>query len=458
MVSPVVLTCVLIVMLLLGPVMSRTAQACVCPAIPACAAVWRADAVFVGTVVDRTSEPLGGKLSWTVNKVIVNQVLLGSADWFITLVPTSRPTAEEIAQSERHAQPLTFSSSCEYDFRPGSQYLIYARRGADGRLATAMCSGTKPIEQAAGDLDYIAGIPLAEPTGRVYGTIDRTQLSAANRTVRETVPAAGVRVALTSATKRLTVTTDAEGKLDVQVPPGDYTVAPVVPGTVRVYGAPQGVSVPARGCAPVYFSLTSNGRIEGRVTEQDGTPVSGASVDVIPADVPLDHRFAAFRSAPSGSTDETGRFAVDAILPGRYVLAVNARLGPRLVSPYATTFFPSGGRQEAREIDLGDGERKSALNIVVTPLAETTISGVVLFDDERPAADAFVTVTPNDHEGMSIGATTTDRGGAFEVRVLAGITYLIKARVGTQEGNRQTETVVFVEEEQKQGLRLVIRP
>ena len=144
-------------------------------------------------------------------------------------------------------------------------------------------------------------------------------------------------------------------------------------------------------------------------------------MDVIPADVPLDQRFAAFRSTPSGSTDESGRFAV-VTSRGRYVLAVNARLGPRLVSPYATTFFSSGKRQEAREID-SEWSAQDGLNIVVRPLAETTISGVVLFDDERPAADAFVTATPIDHEGMSIGATTTDRGGAFEVRVLAGITY-----------------------------------
>ena len=71
--------------------------------------------------------------------------------------------------------------------------------------------------------------------------------------------------------------------------------------------------------------------------------------------------------------------------------------------------------------------------------------------------DAFVTATPIDREGMSIGATTTDRGGAFQVRVLAGITYLVKARVRTPEGDRHTEAGVFVDE-LKQGLRLVIRP
>ena len=57
----------------------------------------------------------------------------------------------------------------------------------------------------------------------------------------------------------------------------------------------------------------------------------------------------------------------------------------------------------------------------------------------------------------SIGPATTDRGGAFQIRVLAGITFLIKARVRTPEGDWQTEAEVFVDE-QKEGVRLVIRP
>lgn len=52
------------------------------------------------------------------------------------------------------------------------------------------------------------------------------------------VPAADVRIGLVSGTNRLTATTDKEGKLDVQVPPGEYTIAPMVAETVRVYGAP----------------------------------------------------------------------------------------------------------------------------------------------------------------------------------------------------------------------------
>src|SRR5688500_10046121 len=92
----------LTLLFLVAPVLLRTAAACSCGANPPCAAVWRADAVFVGTVVDRTPERVGGSLSWTVHKVAVNQTLRGSVDSFITLVPGSRPTAEQIAASQSH--------------------------------------------------------------------------------------------------------------------------------------------------------------------------------------------------------------------------------------------------------------------------------------------------------------------------------------------------------------------
>ena len=68
------------VMLAVG---ARPAEACQCSANPPCAAVWKADAVFVGTVIDRVQEPVGGSISWVVHNVAVNQRLHGAIDSFI---------------------------------------------------------------------------------------------------------------------------------------------------------------------------------------------------------------------------------------------------------------------------------------------------------------------------------------------------------------------------------------
>jgi hypothetical protein len=139
------------------------------------------------------------------------------------------------------------------------------------------------------------------------------------------------------------------------------------------------------------------------------------------------------------------------------VVAVNARFGPRLFSPYPTTYFPGVSRQDARVVEVGEGERKTGFTIVVSPLPETTVSGVVVFDDDRPVVAANVIVAPVDHRGMIMGSAKTDSNGAFELRLLGGVNYLIRAGIRTETGFRQAETVLFVDQ-QKEDLRLSIHP
>ena len=424
----------------------RVAEACTCYDNPPCAAVWRAEAVFVGTVVERGQEPIGGTISWTVTHVAVNQQLHGSLDSFITLVPSaSLPTVDEITASTLSGSPLESMSTCDYRFETGRQYLIYARRTNDGRWTTSMCSGTKPLEGAAGDLEYLAGIPNAPLTGRVYGRIERIVVDPADPMQTIAVPVAGIQVELARGSDRLTVSTDSQGRLDVQVPPGDYRIAPIVPQTIRVYGAPFETPVPARGCATVQFGVISNGRIEGRVLEQNGSPVRRAQVDAVPSDLPPGQRPDGMTS-PSGTTDDKGEFQIDAVLPGRYVVAVNARFGPGLTSPYATTYLPGVARDQAEVIDIGDGERKTGFTIVVAPLAEASIAGIVMFG-EKPAADAELSAAPFEYRGTSMNWTKTDSNGRFTLHVLAGMTYRITAGVRDGDRYRRVETVVAADEQ-----------
>jgi hypothetical protein len=70
----------LAVSLVVLPIGAKVAEACECSDNPPCAAVSKADAVFVGTVVETLPEPLGGTLSWTVHTIAVNQRLHGSVE------------------------------------------------------------------------------------------------------------------------------------------------------------------------------------------------------------------------------------------------------------------------------------------------------------------------------------------------------------------------------------------
>jgi hypothetical protein len=446
-----------VALLLLAAFGVGEASACVCDRNPPCAAVWRADAVFLGTVIEAVQEPVGGRLSWTVYTVSVNQRLHGTVDTFVTLVPGQRPSAGQIEHSKALENPGWIGSSCDYRFEPGRQYIIYARRTPEGRWTTGDCTGTKPAENAAEDLDYIAGLAGADASGRIYGSIERVVGDPANPAAHRVEPAAGMTVSIAGESSSLRVATDHEGKLDARVPPGAYTVAPVVPETMRVYGSPRKLVVAARGCAPVHFSTTANGRIEGRVVRSDGGPAVHTRVGVVPADLPAGEVPDNHSVAPGTTTDAQGRFVVDAILPGRYVLAVNGLWGPRRESPYAPTYFPAGGRQDARVIELGEGERKTGFTIVVTPLGETTVSGVVLFDDERPVAGARLTAAPVERRGNIIATATADHAGKFELRLLSGVTYFIRANIKIDRGFRKAEATMLVDRP-RDDVRLVVQP
>ena len=434
---------IIVVTLLLGGGALDVAEACSCMSNPPCAAAWRADAVFVATALPAAEEHVGGHLYWIMQKLFVTRTLRGTPGAAVTISPLDRPTEDQITASLAHEKVYAGMNSCAYDFQAGQDYLVYARRTPDGRWTTSMCSGTKRLSEAQADLDYFASLAAAAPTGRVYGSIDRIVLDPDDSTKTRNVAAADITVTLNGLAGRLTATTDAEGKIDLQVPPGDYTVAPVVSETVRVYGGPPTVTLAPRGCAPVSFSLISNGRVEGRVVREDGGGVRGISVGVIPAGTPDGKAPTDFTTAPVGTTDENGRFKIDAILPGRYLLAVNPRSYLSLQSPYPKTFF-TGGRAEPMVIEIGDGERKSGFMVAVAPLAETDLSGRIVSGDDQPVAGARLVAYPADARGHIVATGFTDSTGAFRLRLLSGTKYVIQVSTGVAASYRFMEATVFV--------------
>lgn len=440
---------------LAGPAAVRTAEACSCMPSPPCSAAWKADAVFIATAVESIEERLGGNLYWTVQRLFVTRTLRGTPITAALMLPPDQPTKEQIAASLSHEKVHT-GNSCTYGFRVGEDYLVYATRRGDGRWTTTMCAGTKPLAEAGADLDYFAGLPAAEPLGRVYGRIERTIVDPDDPTKTRSGPATGISVAMSGASSRTAAATDAKGDYELKVAPGQYSVAPDVPAGVRVYGGPNDVTLAARGCAAVNFSLISNGRIEGRVVREDGSAVARVGVGVIPAAMPPGTRSDDSTIAPMTTTDETGHFKIDAILPGTYVLAVNRRFGPDLRSPYATTYFPTGERSDAAAIDIGDGERKTGYTITVTPLKETSVAGRVVAADDQPVAGASIVVYPANSPGHVVASAATDSAGAFRLRLLAGVTYLIRAGVSIGDGYRETKTELFVAQ-QVDDLRISIR-
>ena len=451
---------VLVTACCLSPLLASTADACSCYANPPCAAAWKADAVFIARVAYSAMEPAGGKLRWSVHRLNVDQVFLGEVDSSLTFTPHEKPTQQQIDNAAAHAGDVGYAgSSCDFNFKEGETYLVFARRTADGRWTTSICDGTRPLSEAADQVAYLESIPQLHPDGRIYGTVERTvaDRERPHEAVAEPVP--NLTVAAMVGTQRFTAITNAEGKFEIRVPPGEYTVRPIVPDTMRVYRDRETHVVAARGCALTNFGIIPDGRIEGRVVDREGAPVPFVTVSAVPPDVAptFDGSYAI---APSASTDADGFFGIKAVLPGTYYLAVNARWGPTLNSPYPTTFWPAMlSRSDAQTLEIAEGERRSGLRLTVTRLVETTLSGVVLYEDDgRPAVGASVSSSLAGRT-LPIEHVSTDASGRFELRAWLGHEYRIQARVPRTDSGPAgsvVETHVAVGDKRVDGVRLVV--
>jgi hypothetical protein len=248
-------TAALLTVFVLAPATARNAAACSCMENPPCAAAGWADAVVVGRVIGVEREVIRGGLGWRVHRVAVSQPLRGSPGAAVTLVPDVNVTSAELDRASTQTGETEILSTCDYAFEVGEQYVIYLRRRPDGRWTTSKCAGTTPLSEATADLDYFADLVAAAPDARIYGSVTRAVPDPSDSTGVGTTPEPGVSVAVSGAGVRLTVTSDDKGEFDIHVPPGDYTVAPVIASTVKAYNAPARISVRAYACAPVRFTL-----------------------------------------------------------------------------------------------------------------------------------------------------------------------------------------------------------
>ena len=158
----------------------------------------------------------------------------------------------------------------------------------------------------------------------------------------------------------------------------------------------------------------------------------------------------------AASTDGSGVFSIGPVRPGRYYLAVNVMYGPTLRSPFAAAYFPgSAGADAAEVIEIGEGERKTGLSMTLTPLAETTMSGVVLLDDDHPAANAQVLLFVAGHKGLTIASARADERGRFELRALVGVRYRLVASLRAPDGERTAE-MFLTADQAMDGVRLLL--
>lgn len=214
---------------------------------PACEITWapHVSAVFLGTVAE-VKEENGPETVKQVVTVAVDQAFLGVDRGMVTVT--------------------SGGESCGgYPFSKGKQYLIYAKRQANGMLSVALCGGTKWSTEASQDLEYLRKVNSSEQrTGMIFGTVYRypDPSDPNDKGLRRMRPFTGNRITAKSENESYEAVVAQDGKFRVEdVEPGTYSIdlrvnEPVLIETSsgfmwRDRSRPVAIQVHATGCAQV---------------------------------------------------------------------------------------------------------------------------------------------------------------------------------------------------------------
>jgi hypothetical protein len=339
------------------------------------------------------------------------------------------------------------------------------------------------------------------PTGRITG---RVLAADSGRPVKR----ARVFVSAAEMPGGRGMLTDDSGVFDLaELPAGRYTLTVSKSGFVSLsYGQrrPLQAGTPlqlndGQQLKGVDFQLPRGGVISGRILDEDGEPVPGASVSVMRYQYQQGER--RLSQAGNGQTDDRGQFRVWGLMPGDYYINALARQqnfggpfggpfgggrggpaagpgggrggrgAPAAVSAddqeqlnYAPTYYPGVTNvDQARPITLGVSQELGDINFNLQLVRTALISGHVINPDGTPTTSGNVQLMPEagTTRGVQIGRNVGSRiqwDGAFALPNVPPGRYVIRARGQDTDPPQYASTAIAVTGEDVDDVRVVLQP
>ena len=223
-------------------------------------------------------------------------------------------------------------------FKVGIRYLVYGFRDKDGKIRTGKCTRTAPVSEAAEDISFLRSLPN-RVGGEILGLVRFVSPGTETGTVAGMITESG---------------SDGDHKARVAAS-GWYELKGLVPGDYRETFTPDDNStefVSLKLNIPVNGSCAGSGvrlgtvTVSGSVSDESGTPISGAEVFLFYA---LDGHFHP-DVALKTRTDLNGKFSFHRVEAAKFILAVQ-------LASSETIFFPGTHDVSKTEIiEVHDGK------------------------------------------------------------------------------------------------------
>ena len=210
---------------------------------------------------------------------------------------------------------------------------------------------------------------------------------------------------------------------------------------LKVWGLDKDVEIADRGTGGVGFEAYLNGKVSGRVADQDGRAFNSIFLHLEDA--------AAKTRVYGHATKKDGGFEAKGVPPGNYILFIELQHNDyeKNVKYYYPGTFD---RQKSTVLKVGLGGKIEGLNFTLPEEFKVrTITGQVFWSDGKPAAEANVSLlcpqstNPNGY-AVEFGAETiaADKQGRFMIEVFSGETYWIEAS-GEKPTGKKNESYEF---------------
>ena len=314
-----------------------------------------------------------------------------------------------------------------YEEEIGQEYLFYLEKPPQDSSLWYEFGYTRSgaIPSVADDLLYLNNMEARRGRTRVSGTVVDEE--------DETAPP-GQKIWILGKNKVYETTTDKNGVYEFyDLPPGRYVLEPKLPfgqkinretrGTTtvsdqkrQIHGKRISFTLKPRQHAAIDIGVVLDNVVSGSVVDAHGKPLPEVLVSLKPTD------------ANNGSerfehTDEQGRFAIESITPGNYIIVVNENGDKTVEEPFGTFYYPDVTEKErARVFGIRAGDNIKGLRMIA-PVAEiVTVQGVVRYADGTPAPKVTVRFIPPELPGVK-GYTLADTNaqGQFSLKILKGL-------------------------------------